>query len=111
MTTEPNYDLTREDYARAERFLPWHAQQLVFNAQVKPNWVDKADERSEDRALGDRFWYLNQARYGQEFVLIDPENNTRALAFDHAKLAAALSTTLGRAFEPFKLPFKTFNRV
>ena len=93
--------LTREDYARAERFLIWNINKLVFKTQVVPQFIGKSD----------RFWYKNNTRDGKEFVLIDPALNTRQPAFDQAKLAAALSSASGKAYEPNNLPFDRFEFI
>ena len=61
----------------------------VYKARIEPHW------------LGDspRFWYRNDLRGGaREFVLVDAEKNTQAPAFDHAKLAAALSSAAGQKY-------------
>ncbi len=109
MTLKSDVSITWEDYVRAEGFLAWNTLPLVFNAQVRPNWIEK--NKPGETPAHDRFWYLNQSRNGQEFVLVDPERKTRELAFDHVRLAAALSAAAGTPFEPFKLPFKTFEFV
>jgi dipeptidyl-peptidase-4 len=70
------------DYARAEQFLPWNATKRIFNAEVKPNWLGETD----------RFWYRRTARDGASFVLVDPASGESRPAFDHVRLAAALST-------------------
>ncbi len=90
--------VTREDYARAERFLPSHASQLVFSTAVTPNWIDGTD----------RFWYRNNARDGKQFVLVDPVRDTHTPAFDHVRLAAALSIAAETSFVHIDLPFDTF---
>ncbi len=64
--------LTREDYARAERYLIWNINKLVSKTQVVPHFLGKSD----------RFWYKNNTRDGKEFVLIDPALNTRQPVFD-----------------------------
>lgn len=64
--------LTAEDYARAERFLSWNVEPLVYRADVNPNWMQ-----------GDRFWYRTRIPEGHEFIVVDPESGTRAQAFDH----------------------------
>src|SRR5262249_26325610 len=51
-------------------------------------------------------WYRVLREKGPEFILIDPAKGTRAPAFDHAKLAAALSTAAKEKFEADKLPFQ-----
>jgi hypothetical protein len=73
--------LTSEDYARAERFMGYNTQSLIFRMTVRPTWL--AD---------DRFWYRNSIPGGAEFILVDPARGTRERAFDHDRLAAALST-------------------
>ncbi|NJD18655.1 MAG: S9 family peptidase, partial [Gemmatimonadetes bacterium] len=90
--------VTATDYARAERFLPWNARNLVSGDQVTPTWL-----KGEDR-----FWYRNHMRDGYEFVLVDPVRGTRAPLFDHARLAAALSVAADTSYEGKKLPFQEF---
>src|SRR5258708_26755875 len=40
-------------------------------------------------------------------MVVDPAKATRAPAFDHAKLAATLSSLAGATYEGGKLPFQT----
>lgn len=89
--------LTREDYARAEGFLSQHTRGLVFGASVRPVWLGEHS-----------FWYRNDIPEGYEFVLVDVKKKKRSRAFDHEKLAAALSETSGKKYEPFRLPFQSF---
>jgi len=68
----------------------------VFKNRVSPNWF----------ANNTRFWYRNDLRGGaKEFVLVDAEKGSRGPAFDHAKLAAALSKASGAEHRADKLPF------
>jgi hypothetical protein len=90
--------LTADDYARAEKFMDYNTSPLVSGAAVRPVWI-----------AGDRFWYRNTIAEGAEFVLVDPARRTRERAFDHVRLAAALSSASGTKYEPFKLPFQTFD--
>src|SRR5438045_9625190 len=71
--------LTAADYARAERFMAYNVAPLVRLPSVRPTWL--ADGR---------FWYRDTASTRSEFVLVDPVRRTRARAFDHGRLAAAL---------------------
>lgn len=89
------------DYRRAEQFLNWNASTMVSGDQVNPVWLED----------GDRFWYRNKTRSGTEFVLVDPVRSRRAPAFDHARLAAALSVANDSSYEPHKLPFQRFDFV
>src|SRR6185437_16920614 len=53
-----------------------------------------------------QFWYRNDlAGNKKEFILVDAEKGTRQPAFDHQKLAAALSKAAGQSVEADKLPF------
>lgn len=87
--------LTADDYARAEKFMGYNTGPLVLRAGVRPNWLPD-----------DRFWYRVTTEQGNEFILVDPARGTRGPAFDHAKLAAALSAAAGTKYEAYKLPFQ-----
>ena len=68
----------------------------VFRDRVAPHWF----------ANNARFWYRNELRGGaKEFVVGDAERGVRELAFDHARLAAALSKAASAAFKGDRLPF------
>jgi dipeptidyl aminopeptidase/acylaminoacyl peptidase len=88
--------LTAADYARAEKFLAANVTPLVIGGSALPNWLP--DER---------FWYRSTTAAGSEFILVDPAKQTRAPAFDHAKLAAALSAAAGATYDPHQLPFQS----
>lgn len=89
--------LTAEDYAHAEKFLSKFTSPLVFSASVRPNWIAE-----------NSFWYRNTIPEGYEFVLVDTKKKQRKRAFNHQKLASALSQAVGKEYEPFKLPFQSF---
>jgi dipeptidyl aminopeptidase/acylaminoacyl peptidase len=86
---------TREDYERAERFLPDRVTRLVVDGSVSPNWIGESS----------RFWYRKEAWPEKEFQLVDAEAGSRRPAFDHAKLAAALSKAAKTTYEAKSLPF------
>src|SRR4051794_28424211 len=86
---------TTADYQRAERLMTYNTTPLVHRTGVRPNWI-----------LGERFWYRVTTVEGAEFVLVDPAKGTRAPAFDHVKLAAALATAAGRTIDAKNLPFQ-----
>ena len=68
----------------------------VFRDRITPHWL----------AGNTRFWYRDDLRDGaKEFVLVDAERGVRELAFDHAKLAAALSKAAGAEYKADRLPF------
>src|SRR4051794_10964334 len=79
---------TAADYQRAEKFMTYNTTPLVLRSGVRPNWLP--DER---------FWYRVTTAEGAEFILVDPAKGTRAPAFDHVKLAAALATAANRTID------------
>jgi dipeptidyl aminopeptidase/acylaminoacyl peptidase len=92
---------TKGDYERADR-LRGMTQGKVFKADVQPAWF----------AGNDRFWYRNDlAGGGREFFAVDCLAGKREPAFDHAKLASALSEKLGQEVSPQKLPIDAIELV
>ena len=89
---------TLQDYERAQQFLPGNVRHLVVDGTVLPNWIGKTS----------RFWYRKEAAGGSQFILVDPEKNTSGPAFDHARLAAALSRAMRHPVQPTALPFQSF---
>ncbi|MBV9180035.1 MAG: DPP IV N-terminal domain-containing protein, partial [Acidobacteria bacterium] len=86
-----------EDYQRARRFLPGNLRHEVYLAEVSAHWVDKTD----------RFWYRKVTPQGSQFILVDAAQNRSSPAFDHEKLAAALSRATDHAYSATALPFDT----
>ncbi len=85
---------TRADYERADG-LRELTQNKVFRDRVRPNWLE--DDAS--------FWYrIQTAADRHEFVLVDAEKGQRKPAFDHARLADALSAQGVRNAAPDRLP-------
>jgi hypothetical protein len=66
-------------------------------------WVEKTP----------RFWYRRSVKGGSEFVLVEAATAERRPAFDHEKLAAALTTALTpeKPYTGITLPFTTFSFV
>lgn len=91
----PNGSPMTEAYRRAEQFGSPRLGRLVYNLRLEPRWIDG----------GPRFWYRTDVRGERRFVLVDPDAGSRAPAFDHDALAAALSTELGRTIDAARLPF------
>jgi dipeptidyl aminopeptidase/acylaminoacyl peptidase len=89
------HKLTTADYAHAEKFLPYNTNPLVYRT-VRATWLPD-----------NRFWYRLTTAKGDEFVMVDPARGTREPAFDHAKLARALSAATGTAYDAHHLPFRT----
>ena len=88
---------TDADYARAERFLAAGTGSLVAGVAGRPSWL--ADGR---------FYYRVSTPQGSAFQLVDPVRKTRALAFDHARLGAALAAASGSSVDGNRLPMNTF---
>jgi dipeptidyl aminopeptidase/acylaminoacyl peptidase len=85
--------LTTKDYERAESFLSYNTAPYVDGGNVRPNWLP-----------GNKFWYRNLNATGSEYIMVDPAKGTRTAAFDHQKLAAALSTATGKQYTANRLP-------
>ena len=90
----PNYDL-------AAQWTSQKVSKLVFDTSVTPRWLE----------LSDRFWYAYQTREGRKFVFVDPVKRTKAPLFDHAKLAAVLTSITRLPYDAQHLPFSTVRFV
>ena len=86
---------TAEDYDRGARFLAQNMNGLVIGGSVQANWLPD-----------DRFSYRSQTATGGEFFVVDPAKKTRTPAFDHAKIATALSAATGQTHKAQDLPFQ-----
>jgi len=95
-TVNAQQALTAKDYERAEKFMGYNTDAFIDAGNVRPNWLP-----------GDQFWYLASTSKKSEFILVDPAKKTRTAAFDHQKLADALSTATGNKYDAMKLPFQT----
>src|SRR5262249_48964897 len=76
------------------KMMGYYTNPLVYHAAVRPTWLEDG-----------RFWYRTTTSEGSEFILVDPEKGSRVPAFDHAKLAAALSSAAGANYNAHNLPF------
>lgn len=91
--------VTESDYRRAESFLPQNARALAFRMRVEPRWVRG----------GARFWYKVNTREGTEYLFVDPDRNVKQRAFDHVRMAAALSAASGRSYAANALPLDSLD--
>ena len=75
----------------------------TYNMRIAPHWFHD----------NTRFWYVKDLPGGdKEFVfLVDAERGDRKPAFDHQRLATALSKATGKEFQAQKLPFSTLEFV
>jgi dipeptidyl-peptidase 4 len=85
----------RDDYARAQKFLNDDVRKLAFDGQVDAHWLPGTS----------RFWYVKDALDSKEFFVVDTAQGARSPAFDHQRLAAALSSASGRQYGARALPF------
>ncbi len=87
------------DYARAEGLADkWRG--LVTGVAETASWSKTSD----------RLWYRRSTRGGNEFISVDPKSGVLTPAFDHEKIAQAL-TTAAKPRAPYAaltLPFSTF---
>ena len=67
----------------------------AYKERITPFWFHN----------GTSFWYRNDLPGGvKEFIVVNAERGTRERAFDHAKMAAALSKALKSEHSPERLP-------
>ncbi len=92
--------VTRADYERANG-LRTRFQGLAVNIAGPVSWIDGTD----------RFWYRRSVKGGDEFVVVDAATLKKRPAFDHEKLAAALSKASGGQYTAPALPFSAITFV
>src|SRR5207245_8622770 len=95
--TQARPALTADDYARGERALGPTVGRLVSGIPGRPIWLP--DGRATYR--------VSPPTGGGQFVIVDPRRGTRAAAFDHARLAEAVSAALGQRVTGDSLPFSS----
>ncbi len=91
---EPNYDLAAQ----------WTTQKigkLVFDTTVNARWLETSD----------RFWYAFQTRDGRRFYFVDAVKKSKTPLFDHAKMAAALTSITRIPYDAQHLPFESVRFV
>ena len=74
--------LNVEQYQQAERQLGKHTEKLVTGTLNKPSWTDN-----------NQLTYSSNTEQGEQFFIFDVATKEKDLAFDHQKLATALSTS------------------
>ena len=90
----PNYDL-------AAQWTSEKVRKLVFDTSVTPRWLETSD----------RFWYSYQTREGRKFSLVDPIKRTKTPLFDHARMAATLTSITRIPYDAQHLPFTSVRFV
>jgi dipeptidyl aminopeptidase/acylaminoacyl peptidase len=91
------YAPTRDEIASAYQRIDRPVRQGgVYKSKIEPHWFHD----------NTRFWYRNDQPAGaREFILVDAEAGKRTEAFDHKKLAAALSKAAAKDYRADRLPF------
>jgi len=92
--------IDEKHYERAERLLVWNTLKDVLNGKVIPNWIGESE----------CFWYQRDINTdSKQFIVVDPVRRIKKEAFDHEKLAKALSHSIGKRFTSYDLPFDSFS--
>ena len=93
---------TIADYQRAMGLRDKY-QGLAANVPEPATWIEKTP----------RFWYRRSVKGGNEFVVVDATTQAKRPAFDHEKMAAALTSAVSpeKPYTSVTLPFTTFNFV
>lgn len=91
---------TVEDYQRAEK-IGKDIQERIHHAASSIKWIENEPQ----------FVYQVTSAKGKEFLLVDAKKQSRKPAFDHGKMARALSEVSGEAVEATKLPFSSLTYV
>ena len=89
--------VTTADYQRAQSLRQHYEAAAVF-VPDPPTWVSGTH----------RFYYRRSLANGFEFVMVDADSREKSAAFDHTRLAGALSRAAGRAYPSTRLPFQNF---
>lgn len=71
--------LTAQDYAQAERYMPYNTTPLVDHMVRTVHWLD-----------GTHFWYVDHDANGDHYLRMDATNGKATPLLDQTKLAAAL---------------------
>jgi len=91
---------TLADYERAGGLREKYTS-LAANLAERANWIGQSS----------RFWYRKAVKGGNEFVVVDAETLAKKPAFDHERLAAALSAAANEKYTALKLPFQQLTFV
>jgi hypothetical protein len=91
---------TLADYQRAMTLRDTY-QPLALDIVDQVNWVGSSS----------RCWYRKTVEGGSEFMLVDATTLAKTPAFDHARLAAAISAAAGGKYTAVTLPFNTYTFV
>lgn len=91
----------KANYELAARWTPQKVAKMVFDTSVAPRWFETSD----------RFWYSHETSQGRKFFLADPAKKTKTPLFDHAKVAAQLTTLTRIPYDAQHLPIENARLV
>ena len=74
-------------------------RKFVYASSLTPGWINKSD----------RFWYMWTDSKGKRFMYVDPKAKKKEPAFDHEKLAEALSELGKKPVVGDQLPFNSIS--
>src|SRR5688500_7028124 len=92
---------TQADYERALKLRDRFDAKKIAGAPDAPVWIPQTN----------RFHYRLVTQAGHDFVLVDAATGDKKPAFDHEKIAAALSTLAGKKYTGVALPFNNLRFV
>ncbi|HEX7816530.1 MAG TPA: DPP IV N-terminal domain-containing protein [Dyella sp.] len=92
--------LSRDDYARAERFVSFNTTPLVDHAVTSVNWLD-----------GTHFWYRDHDASGDHYLRYDTATGQASPLFDQARMATALEKSGVKKVEANKLGITGFETL
>ena len=85
------------NWALSDKFSNSNLRPYIYTSTVAPRWIGKSDS----------MWYNWKDRNGSRFMLVVPATRTKQPLFDHARLAAALTTAHRKPVDRNNLPFTT----
>ena len=91
---------TQADYDRALGLRKKY-EALVGNAAEAPRWIGRTH----------KLYYRRAVKGGHDFILVDADTKAKGPAFDHAAIAASLSSAAGKTYGALDLPFNAFDFV
>lgn len=95
-TTSPSTNSVRPKESVDNKPAGSTAAPNVYRDKVEPHWF----------AGNSKFWYrVEVSRDRSQFILVDPAQATRIPAFDHDRLASALTAETGKIVRGDQLPF------
>ena len=74
---------------------------VAFNTTLFPHWIGESN----------CFWYVRETCHGQTFRRFNAEMGTNEAAFDHTRVAKALSIGSGEAVQPDNLPLTDLDLI